>query len=272
MKTFLKIVALGLLALVVVSAVVTRTAYAEILITEIMYDPEGSDTGREWVEIMNDGNTSVSLQEYRFLEADTRHHIKEGVGGVVLEAGAVAVIVQDSAQFKNEFKQYQGQVFLSSFSLRQKGGVGEMIGVYNAAADRMEHEVAYVPNERTNGTGASLHLTLGDTQVPAPATPGEIAINPIIAQSSVSVVGSTDEAQEVQRQSSPSPALTADAVSADSDQERGEGVSLQRSHQQPVAQSGADYTRIFWLAVVLLGIIVVELWIISGRLRRLRRR
>jgi len=28
-------------------------ANAQIIITEIMYNPEGSDTGKEWVEIYN---------------------------------------------------------------------------------------------------------------------------------------------------------------------------------------------------------------------------
>ena len=179
MKTIVKNILFGLLLLCIVPILATQTVYADVIITEIMYDPEGSDSGHEWVEIMNDGDTVADIQHFQFFEADTRHRIKKSIGSTQLDPGAVAVIVQDSAQFKNNFQQYQGAIFLSSFSLRQQGGQGELLGMYNTATDRMEHQVAYAPDERSSGTGASLHLTLGGTQVPAPATPGSIAINPI---------------------------------------------------------------------------------------------
>ena len=41
-------------------------AKAEVYINEIMYDIEGSDDKKEWVEIYNDSASEVSLKDWRF--------------------------------------------------------------------------------------------------------------------------------------------------------------------------------------------------------------
>ena len=40
--------------------------YAEIRISEIMYDPPSIDTGHEWVEIYNDTDATVTLTDLKF--------------------------------------------------------------------------------------------------------------------------------------------------------------------------------------------------------------
>ncbi len=35
---------------------------AQVLINELCYDPDGSDTGKEWIELYNSGNTDVNLE------------------------------------------------------------------------------------------------------------------------------------------------------------------------------------------------------------------
>ena len=44
-------------------------AFAQIVITEIMYDPkQQKDAGHEWIEILNDNETSVDVTAYRLAE------------------------------------------------------------------------------------------------------------------------------------------------------------------------------------------------------------
>ena len=50
-----------------------HVAYANILINEVMYDVEGTDTDREWIEVYNDGSESVDLSTYKLFEANTNH-------------------------------------------------------------------------------------------------------------------------------------------------------------------------------------------------------
>src|SRR4051812_3486895 len=39
---------------------------AEVIISEIMYDPQNADTNREWVELFNTGTSSVNLGGWQF--------------------------------------------------------------------------------------------------------------------------------------------------------------------------------------------------------------
>src|SRR3954469_12452764 len=39
---------------------------AEVLLSEIMYDPQNTDTNREWVELFNNGSSAVSLSGWQF--------------------------------------------------------------------------------------------------------------------------------------------------------------------------------------------------------------
>ena len=34
---------------------------AEVILSEIMYDPQNTDTNREWIELFNNGSSAVSL-------------------------------------------------------------------------------------------------------------------------------------------------------------------------------------------------------------------
>src|SRR5262245_23064613 len=39
---------------------------AEVIISEIMYDPQNTDTNREWIELFNTGTSSVNLSGWQF--------------------------------------------------------------------------------------------------------------------------------------------------------------------------------------------------------------
>ena len=41
--------------------VLAHTAYANLEITEIMYNPKGDDANREWIELYNNGDESVTI-------------------------------------------------------------------------------------------------------------------------------------------------------------------------------------------------------------------
>lgn len=282
MNSLVKNILVSIIVLCAAPILITRTAYAEVLITEIMYDPKGGDNGHEWVEIMNDGDTPVNIQNLRFFEADTKHRIKESVGETNIVPGAVAIIAQDSAQFKNNYQTYQGAIFLSSFSLRQQNGQGELLGIYNTATNRMEHKITYAPSEQANNTGASLHLTLSGAQVAAPATPGSIAINPITAKSKV-IKKEIEEgiAEEQPRKKDIKAAMSQKKDSKTTNNDLTKSVwdapdSQQQETEdstkpsQQVIQNQNNYTKILWVIALLLGIMVLELWIIIKGLRRRR--
>ena len=82
---------------------VPSIAFGQIIFTEIMYDLEGSDTDREWVEIFNNGSESVDITGWKF--SDGSNHVLNdppkngGSGSLVIGAGAYAVLTENANVF-----------------------------------------------------------------------------------------------------------------------------------------------------------------------------
>src|SRR4051812_23261557 len=61
---FSKTIAKLLLALVFVLA--GHTLHAEVMLSEIMYNPQNGGANRDWVELYNSGSSAVSLSGWQF--------------------------------------------------------------------------------------------------------------------------------------------------------------------------------------------------------------
>jgi hypothetical protein len=143
---------------------------AQVIISEIMYDAEGPDDGREWVEIYNGGSENIDLSGWSFYEADTNHKLTSE-NSYVLNAGSYAIIANDATQFLSEWPSLEALVLDSSFSLRSKDNIGEYIAIRDA--DKNETDgLTYKPLELANGTGNSLQKIDGDWAATFP-TPGK---------------------------------------------------------------------------------------------------
>ena len=115
------------------------TCVPKIKITEVMYNPTGSDSKREWIEIYNAGNCSVNLSEWRFWESNkdfdqskNNHRLKLYRGSWVLEPGDYAIIASDAKTFANEHPSASCTLIDSSFSL---ANYGEEIEIKNSTLD-----------------------------------------------------------------------------------------------------------------------------------------
>lgn len=137
---------------------------AQLEIREIMYDHEGSDTDREWIEIYNTGSTSVNVTQWFFKENDINHGINtEGDG--VLEAQEYALIIQGE-KIPSGIEDAT-LIFHSSFSLNN---TGETIALVNPEKEVVD-SISYTSELGASGDGNSLHRTEGGTwksRVPSP--------------------------------------------------------------------------------------------------------
>lgn len=141
-------------------------------ITEIMYDAEGTDTDREWIEIYNDGSSSVDVSTFKLFEANTNHGLTTVQGDKNLASGAYAVIVQDKEKFKIDWPSYTGPIFDSAFSLSNDG---ENIALKDANLNIVS-EINYVSSMGANGDGKSLQKISSTWQSVLPS-PGQANIN-----------------------------------------------------------------------------------------------
>lgn len=144
------------LIVIVIFIFIPVSIFAQIEITEIMYNLDGSDAGREWVEIYNTGSSDVNLLGWRIFEGDKNGRIREFAGGTVLSSGYYAIIADKPDVFISENGQNFGAILLDgAFSLKNTGEElilrnSELIDIYG---------VFYNTSLGGDGDGNSLQKT-----------------------------------------------------------------------------------------------------------------
>ncbi len=92
---------------------------AQVVINEVMYDlSNGSDSGREWIELKNGGTSAIDLTGSKISDNNENHKAFKLVqGSLVLPAGGFGLIVENSQKFLTDWPGFLGTLFQSSFSL-----------------------------------------------------------------------------------------------------------------------------------------------------------
>lgn len=155
----------------VVCMLIPISSFADVIITEVMYDAEGADTGKEWIEIYNNGNQSISIDDYYFYEADVHHGLDSG--GETLSSGDYAVISQDLGGFNNHYDS-NAIIIKSSFSLNN---TGEELAISDLEKNII-YSLSYSSSFGASGNGNSLHYGTNGWFQSTP-TPGSGPGNPI---------------------------------------------------------------------------------------------
>ncbi len=96
-----------------------------IIFSEIMYDPMGSDSGNEWIELFNKTTSSVFIgSDWRL--GDTSNHLINFYNGPTnILPGSFFVIAQNASNFLNNYPNYVSlhrPLYESSFSLNNASG------------------------------------------------------------------------------------------------------------------------------------------------------
>lgn len=151
-------------------------------ISEIMYDPAGSDTGNEWIEIFNNTSSGIDLTTYKLFESNTNHSISasplySNPNGNTLTAGEYAIIVDNPTTFLANHIGFFGKLFDSSFSLINSG---EELILKNSTLTSLS-SVNYIPLSDANNTGGTLNyinnLWQAYKESPSASSTLEIIIN-----------------------------------------------------------------------------------------------
>lgn len=145
-------------------------------INELMYNPEGTDTGREWIELYNDNSHTVDLTTYRLYENEVNHIIASYFGSSI-SPGEYAILTSNPESFLLDYPDYSGVLVQTAFSL---SNTGELIAVKNESFDTVD-EIEYT-TELANGNNHSLEWVDGVflESLQAGGTPG--SLNHVTAQ------------------------------------------------------------------------------------------
>jgi hypothetical protein len=168
-----KYLSLGLLA---VFAVLPLRTYAALSLTEIMYDLEGTDTNREWVEVCNGAGDPVSLSGFKFNDG-ANHAINEpptngSVGSVTLSSQQCLVLAANATIFLSDNIGFSGTVLDTVMSLNN---TEETISILNQNGEE-QVSATYTNGLGAAGDGNSLQKS-GDTFIPKVPTPGTYTEN-----------------------------------------------------------------------------------------------
>ncbi len=164
-----RIMSIGLSFLVPILFLIPNSAVnAQVIISEVMYDLDGSDSTREWIEVYNSGSGAVDLSKWRLFEQGVNHKLKVSQGNAVLPPKRHAIIADNASVFLGEYSGVSASVFDSSFSLKNSG---ETLILRNGDLDDVD-TISYTPDWGAAGDGDSLQYANGAWVSKAP-TPGE---------------------------------------------------------------------------------------------------
>ncbi|MBU6310790.1 lamin tail domain-containing protein [Patescibacteria group bacterium] len=142
-----------------------HAALAAFSFTEIMYDPAGTDSKREWIEILNEG-PPVDISAFKLFEGGVNHGLTVERGPAVVPTGGYAIIADDATTFLAEYPNTSGTVLDSAFSL---SNTGETLVLRTSGVDVAS--VSYVNTVGGQNDGKSLAF-VGGVWVPQDPTPG----------------------------------------------------------------------------------------------------
>jgi len=126
---------------------------ANIIINEIMYDPECySDMYCEWIELYNDDSHSVNVSGWTFGDDDANDTL-EGYDNTIISGFGYAIIVDDDTRIYNEFEINSSVVWLYTGDDTVGGsklGNKETITIYDSFVNEI-NSVSY--DNEVNNTG-----------------------------------------------------------------------------------------------------------------------
>lgn len=101
-KLKLNLLWVATLALLGIGAIGTATQ-AGVILSEIMYDPQGADTNREWVEIFNNGTTAENIGGWQFGKPAVNQWAAALPVGTILNPGQALVLTPHAATFDSDW-------------------------------------------------------------------------------------------------------------------------------------------------------------------------
>lgn len=158
--------------------------FAGLIINEIMYDLEGTDDKREWIELFNDSETEADLTDIKFNDG-SNHTLNVppkngGQGSIKIPAKDYVILSGDATTFLSEHSGFSGSVIDTVMSLGQQKDQLYTLSILRSDNEILD-SVSYSSSLGANGTGNSLQRNSSGVFVPAVPTPGAsnntIAVN-----------------------------------------------------------------------------------------------
>mgnify|MGYP001563568601 CR=1 FL=1 len=233
----------------------SAAAHAAVTINEVMYNPQGADAGREWVELYNSGSEDVTIVggsgsgSWRIVDS-SNHTIVDPAGGVgrgslTIPAGGYLILATDPAAFMGE---YSGSysVAKASLSLNNTGTTISLIDGAGATVD----SVAYASGQGGNDNGTSLQISAGEWLQALPTPGAANATQAYIPPADVDDTSGSDTSSKSSSTSNPGyVAAPLPQVFADAGEDRAVVVGADAKFVATAYDRSRDvinYAKFFW--------------------------
>ncbi len=146
-----------------------------VIINEIMYDPQGADSGREWIEIYNNEPNSINLTDWKFVTDNSNHGLNAppqngGQGSLIISPNEYIILAQDAFKFLEDYPGYTGTIIDSSWT-DLTNSIEHTLKLKDSN-QTIINESTYNPNLGANNNGNSLQICSSWTE--KSPTPGSI--------------------------------------------------------------------------------------------------
>jgi hypothetical protein len=135
-----------------------------------MFNPDGADSDYEWIECYNPNDYEILIDDYRFRENDTNHHMDD----FIVPAKSFVIIAQNKTKFLDRYPGLDGITIDSSFSLSNSGEMLSILSGANYPADVVDELTYSTMNEGGIPSGQSLHLAVRKPPADASANDKQI--------------------------------------------------------------------------------------------------
>jgi hypothetical protein len=138
---------------------------ANVSINEIMYDLEGTDTNREWIELYNSSETAVDITEdWRFNDGSS--HLMNNQEIFSIPANSYIILASNKDTFLSEHVGFLGIVIDTVMNLNNEGDILKILDATGSTIDT----ITYSSSQGANGDGNSLQLINGVWKSATPTT------------------------------------------------------------------------------------------------------
>ncbi len=99
----------------------SSSVFSQMMISEIMYDPSGTETKKEWIELYNMGDDQVNMSGWKIQDGATVRSINLFIGNEIINGHSFAILSRNGENFSGEYPFYVQTIFSSTFSLANSG-------------------------------------------------------------------------------------------------------------------------------------------------------
>lgn len=131
---------------------ILATAGGGVVLNEISYNPIGSDTNHEWIEVWNNSAVTIDLTGWKLYEASTNHGLTVYQGTFNIVPNGYAVLTASGSIFLNDHPGFVGTVIDTTFSLSNTGETISLKDTTGSAVDT----IIYSSSQGADGNGKTL--------------------------------------------------------------------------------------------------------------------